>query len=898
MKNIRNILFLLVFTVVSTQIKSQNFNQIIKAVASDRATSDLFGRSVAIDGDYAVVGAYIEDEDASGINTLTSAGSVYIFKRDATSGDWTQIQKIVASDRATSDYFGYSVAISGNYVVVGAYQEDEDASGINTLTSAGSVYIFKNNGSDTYNEVAKIVASDRAVSDNFGYKVAIDGNYVVVGAHQEDEDASGINTLTSAGSAYMFKNDGADNFNQVAKIVASDRAASDYFGRSVAISGSYVAVGAYQEDEDAGGVNTLTGAGSAYIFKNDGADNFNQVDKIVASDRATSDYFGYSVAIDGNYVVVSSHLEDEDAVGANTMSSAGSAYIFKNDGADNFNQIQKIVASDRTASDYFAYNVDIDGLYIVVAGRFDDEDATGENTATTSGSAYIFKNDGADSFSEVQKIVASDRSTSDYFGSYLAISGNYVIVGADSEDEDASGQNTLTSAGSAYIFSPDGIIYSSNRGCAGNNNASVDITGFSAGTSPYSYSWSNGQTGPSATALTTGTYVLTVTDANTVDFIYPFTTYEAAALTVTTMLVNSCYGLSDGSIDVTTSGATTPYSYSWSNSATTEDISGLSANTYAFTVTAGVCSSISSYTVTEPSVPIVNTKPITITTSTEAQSGGDVTCEGISSVTDKGVCWSTTGNPTIGNYSTNEGSGPVGYISFIDELSPGTTYYVRAYATNSAGTSYGNEETFVSGGAPSGYCVPSTGSWHMTDVDLDGENGNNIHNNGTSCEGYSDNTNMVAELYTGSSYNISVTVDKCGGPYTSGGIEVYIDWNRDGDFDDASEDIGNVSASVSGTGVMAINVPIGALYGNTRMRIGVTGSGYTENPCSMEEAEDYTINVLPQQYCSVNGTSSTNGYIKNVSIEAINRSGLFDGYKHTYKSATILTGDSYNISIT
>jgi len=123
-----------------TYVDAQDWNQIIKAVASDRAASDYFGYSVSISGDYAIVGAYYEDEDTSGANTLTNAGSAYIFMRSGTS--WSQQQKIVASDRAVGDYFGYSVSISGDYAVVGAYGEDEDTSGANTKSYAGSAYIF------------------------------------------------------------------------------------------------------------------------------------------------------------------------------------------------------------------------------------------------------------------------------------------------------------------------------------------------------------------------------------------------------------------------------------------------------------------------------------------------------------------------------------------------------------------------------------------------------------------------------------------------------------------------------------------------------------------------------------------------------------------------------------
>ena len=147
-----------------------------KIVASDREASDRFGYSVAKSGNYAIVGANGEDPDASG-NVRYNAGSAYIFER--TSGTWSQKQKIVASDRQADDQFGYSVAISGNYAIVGAYGEDHDASDDNPLEKAGSAYIFeRTNGS--WSQKQKIVASDREADDQFGRSVAIDGNYAIV----------------------------------------------------------------------------------------------------------------------------------------------------------------------------------------------------------------------------------------------------------------------------------------------------------------------------------------------------------------------------------------------------------------------------------------------------------------------------------------------------------------------------------------------------------------------------------------------------------------------------------------------------------------------------------------------------------------------------------------------
>ena len=434
----------------SNTLKSQ-WRETAKIVASDRAELDGFSSSVSISGDYAIVGAPFESEDIDGNNSLFASGSVYIFKKDV-NDNWMQIQKIVAEDRTLADQFGWSVSISGEYVIIGAPLEDEDTEGSNFLNSSGSAYIFKNDGTDNWVQIQKIVPQDRGSGDRFGSAVSISGDYIIVSAPLENEDDGESNSLNSSGSAYLFKNDGNDNWIQVQKIVAEDRGEDDQFGNSVSISGNYVIVGVSSEDEDEEGNNTLLSSGSAYLFKNDGNDNWIQVQKIVAGDRGDGDLFGSVVSISGNHVIIGAPREDEDEEGNNSANASGSVYLFKNDGADNWIQIQKIVAEDRAANDLFGISISISGDLAIIGASTEDEDEEGSNSLTSSGSAYIIKNNGAENWVQVRKVVANDRASIDQFGSTVSISGNRAIVGAFGEDEDESGNNTLNASGSAYIF--------------------------------------------------------------------------------------------------------------------------------------------------------------------------------------------------------------------------------------------------------------------------------------------------------------------------------------------------------------------------------------------------------------------------------------------------------------
>jgi drug/metabolite transporter superfamily protein YnfA len=371
--------------------QAQNWNQIIKACSSDRATNDEFGYSVSISGDYAIVGAHYEDHDASGRAYASYAGSAYIFKNNA--GTWQQLQKIVASDREEGDRFGTSVSISGDYAIIGAYSKDQVSSGGATVPFAGAAYIFKNN-TGTWQQQQKITASDSEAVDQFGTSVSISGDYAIVGAVFEDHDASGGAYASFAGSAYIFKNN-AGTWQQLQKIVASDREEGDQFGTSVSISGDYAILGANFEDQDPSGGAYTVNAGSAYIFKNN-AGTWQQLQKIVASDREENDNFGCSVSISGDYAVVGALEECHDASGGAYAAYAGSAYIFKNN-AGTWQQLQKIVASDREEYDSFGFSVTISSDYAIVGALEEDHDASAGTYAKDAGSVYFFKNNASSS---------------------------------------------------------------------------------------------------------------------------------------------------------------------------------------------------------------------------------------------------------------------------------------------------------------------------------------------------------------------------------------------------------------------------------------------------------------------------------------------------------------------
>jgi hypothetical protein len=392
-----------------------------KRISSDATDFDYFGFSASMSGDLVLVGA--PGEDGAG----SDYGAAYIYgQNEGGTDNWGEAAKLTASDAQNLDEFGRSVAISGDYAVVGAHFEDS------TGSDRGAAYLYYRNqgGTDNWGEVVKLTASDAQDWDEFGTSVAISGDYAIVGAQYED--SGGL----SSGAAYVYYRNqgGTDNWGEVLKLTASDAAAGDLFGFSVALSGDYAVVGAYSEDD--GGADS--GAAYVYYRNQGGTDNWGEVLKLAASDAAAGDLFGGSVAISGDYVVVSATREDDGGA------DSGAAYIYYRNqgGTDNWGEVVKLTASDAETLDEFGGSVAINGDYVVIGAFYED------GAGTNRGAAYIYDRNvgGQDNWGEVMKIVASDAEDGDNFGVSVAVSGDFVSILAPYEEA------FETDRGALYIF--------------------------------------------------------------------------------------------------------------------------------------------------------------------------------------------------------------------------------------------------------------------------------------------------------------------------------------------------------------------------------------------------------------------------------------------------------------
>ena len=460
--------------------------------APNSGSGDQFGGAVALSGDLLAVAAVQEDSAANGINgdwsddAAAGTGAVYVFHRDIT-GAWFHEAYVKASNAASADGFGRSIALSGDTLAVGAFHEDSAATGIdgdqvdNSAIDSGAVYIFTRDATGNWSQQAYIKASNSNDTDAFGVSIALSGDTLVVGAYMEDSSASGVNGdetdngSPDSGAVYVFTRDEAGSWTQQAYLKASNTDSGDQFGASVALSGDILAVGAAKESSKTTGIdggeasNSSSDAGAVYVFARDGAGTWSQEAYIKASNTDRDDHFGATVALSGDTLVVGAPLEDSAATGINGFEAddkalnAGSAYVFVRDADGIWNQQAYIKASNTETQDQFGHSIAIAGNFLAI-GANEDSGATGtngdatNNSAQGAGAVYLFERVAPGIWGQQAYLKASNTDASDGFGAALAIDGWSLIVGAAFEDSAATGiggdqfSNEAGDAGAVFII--------------------------------------------------------------------------------------------------------------------------------------------------------------------------------------------------------------------------------------------------------------------------------------------------------------------------------------------------------------------------------------------------------------------------------------------------------------
>ncbi len=394
----------------------ESWAQMAKLTASDGAYADFFGCSVDIDGDTVIVGAFGDDDHGS------VSGSAYIFHGiPETMGSWEQTTKLTADDGDGFDHFGEVVSISGENAFVAAPEDD----GIRP--NSGSVYVFNRNegGTDNWGQKAKLAAPDGPFDRNFGRSIASDATTVIIGSNDNEIGAS-------AGAAYVFAlaDDGTNEWMEIAKITAGDGQELDFFGTSVAISNEVAVVGSPQHD------GAFPDSGSVYAFD---TMSWDQVSKISSPPvySAWRNHFGQSVDISAGIAVIAAPNNPIHGSGF------GAVYVFQRERVPSYRwKLASIIAPvDGSPGDGFGTSVAVSSDLILVGAPFDS------SNGVDSGAAYVFERDRFDPTVWREKAILrpSNPWVRD-FGAAVAIEDTTAIVGSPGK---SSGH------GSAYVFQRD-----------------------------------------------------------------------------------------------------------------------------------------------------------------------------------------------------------------------------------------------------------------------------------------------------------------------------------------------------------------------------------------------------------------------------------------------------------
>ncbi len=437
--------FLLLFTCLFSSItllaQTTTFTEVTKLVADARNSFDGFGEDVDIDGDFAVVGEPLDSYDENEMNVVQRAGKTHILKK--VNGQWEIIQVIAAPNRAAFDYFGNTVAISGDYIF---------ACKPFSLNSQGQVYIYKRDGgdSDNFSLVQTIQASIPDDNSFFGYRLDVNGDYAVISAFREKRDAVGGGTTRNAGAVYIFQNI-AGTWTEIKRMESPNRSQDGDYGASVAIDGDNIVVGEWNYD-----MSGMTNIGGAYVYNKDtgGANNWGLVTQLAPSAVGAYLRFGGAVDISGDNIVVGAHEDDH---GGALTSDIGAAYVYNRNtgGTNNWGEVKRLVATNPALTDHFGISVAIDGNLIVVGAEQEDDDVSNMNPMNDAGSVFFFKRNigGTNNWGLMNKGVPSARDMNDQFGNAVAIDGCTVIIGCKENNSDGDNANYMSSGpGAAYIF--------------------------------------------------------------------------------------------------------------------------------------------------------------------------------------------------------------------------------------------------------------------------------------------------------------------------------------------------------------------------------------------------------------------------------------------------------------
>ena len=379
-------------------------------------------------------------------------------------------QRILSTEFKASHFFSAGMAVNNDYLMLGASFEDTDADGLNPMEAAGAVYIYQKDESNHWAQSQKIVPLDREAVAGFGYNIRLDGDYAIIGAYQREYTTAAGVSIDNAGTVYVFKyNSSTDVWEEVQKIITSDLDFDETLGDHIAIEGDVMVIGVNRQDTDTNGEFYLPQAGAAYVFERNTNGVWVEMQKLTQLDRLYGDQFGNAVAIDNNIVYIGSFAKE--------YTNQGAVYTFKKNANNVWEQQQKIVSPEIADNQLFGYTIAVhqNSMAISAARGYT---VINETTMPDTGAVYMFEYSDQNEWAFTEKIQNINSETNDAFGESLALNDSFLLITSRYESSDENGENELYQSGTAYIYTKDNAgSFSSFQKIIASDRAQYDLFG-------------------------------------------------------------------------------------------------------------------------------------------------------------------------------------------------------------------------------------------------------------------------------------------------------------------------------------------------------------------------------------------------------------------------------------
>jgi len=445
--------------------------------ATNTEKYDRFGIALAVSGNTLAVGSYYEDGSSGGVNgdqldnNATDSGAVYVYVKE--NGSWRPESYIKPAHPDAFESFGYAVALDGDTLVVGAPGEDGSIGGVNGdetddgADSSGAVFVYTREAG-VWTQEAYLKTSEPLTVDYLGSSVAVEGDTLVAGAPGHRVTDFNGDVVTVAGMASVFvRSQGVWMEQQT--LLAREPTTNSNFGIDVGLSGETIVIGAYRESSDTRGVNAqetgagATSSGAAYVFTR-ARGIWNQDSFLKASDAAAGDYFGLSVAISGDYVVVGSPWRSLPGLRSDaTLENAGAAYVFAQSGGSWYERAT-LTAANAGKDHHFGARVAMVGPLVAVSAPGETGSGKGPSAdpdrgaAYGAGAVYLFDRDRQGEWFQAEYIKATNAAPNDSFGVAVSLTADTLAVGAYAESGSSMGvggdqlDNGASTSGAAYVY--------------------------------------------------------------------------------------------------------------------------------------------------------------------------------------------------------------------------------------------------------------------------------------------------------------------------------------------------------------------------------------------------------------------------------------------------------------